>query len=230
MVWKADGPQGSEADKVRSDVVEFFKGRCLDLGCGPRKIFPSKDVVGVDNNKDALLFGIKTNPDMPGNVEKLDMFADGTMDTVFSSHTLEHVEDHVAVLREWWRLLKVGGYLVLYLPHADWYPNRGMPGANPDHQHDFRNEDINHSEGTRTRTMSPSFVVVDRVADNIETGDRLDPLVDDLVDAFTAQPQLVTGTIWDRMTVADIPVVIGEYEFAGVRFTIPDVTISEGRD
>jgi hypothetical protein len=95
---------------------------------------------------------------------------------------------------------------------------------------DFRNEDINHSEGTRTRTMSPSFVVVDRVADNIETGDRLDPLVDDLVDAFTAQPQLVTGTIWDRMTVADIPVVIGEYEFAGVRFTIPDVTISEGRD
>jgi SAM-dependent methyltransferase len=142
MVWRADGPQGSEADKVRPEIVEYFKGRCLDLGCGPRKVFPSRDVIGIDNNKDASLFGIKTNPDMPGDVTKLDMFADGTVDTVFSSHTLEHVDDHVAVLREWWRLLKVGGYLVLYLPHADWYPNIGMPGSNPDHKRDFRNADI----------------------------------------------------------------------------------------
>jgi len=142
MVWRADGPQGSEAAKVASDVVEFFKGRCLDLGCGPRKIFPSKDVIGVDNNKDAALFGIKANPDLPGDVARLDMFADATVDTVFSSHTLEHVDDHVAVLKEWWRLLRVGGYLVLYLPHADWYPNIGMPGSNPDHRHDFRNADI----------------------------------------------------------------------------------------
>lgn len=142
MPWRSDGPQGSEADKVRAEIVEYFRGRVLDLGCGPRKVFPSKDVIGVDNNKDAALFGIKTNPDIPGDVTRLDMFADSSVDTVFSSHTLEHVDDHVAVLREWWRLLKVGGYLVLYLPHADHYPNRGMPGANPDHKHDFRNADI----------------------------------------------------------------------------------------
>lgn len=142
MVWRADGPQGSEAAKVASEVVEYFNGRCLDLGCGPRKIFPMRDLIGIDNNKDAGLFGIKTNPDMPGDVTNLSMFADGTIDTVFSSHTLEHVDDHVAVLREWWRLLKVGGYLVLYLPHADWYPNIGMPWSNPDHKHDFVNADI----------------------------------------------------------------------------------------
>jgi ubiquinone/menaquinone biosynthesis C-methylase UbiE len=142
MVWRADGPQGSEADKVRPEIVQYFQGRCLDLGCGPRKVFPSKDVIGIDSNKDALLFGIKANPDMPGDVTRLDVFADATIDTVFSSHTLEHVDDHVAALREWWRLLKVGGYLVLYLPHRDWYPNIGMPGANADHKHDFRNEDI----------------------------------------------------------------------------------------
>jgi hypothetical protein len=93
-----------------------------------------------------------------------------------------------------------------------------------------RPESITHSEGVRTRTMSPSFVLVDRVADPGETTDRLDPLVDDLVDAFTAVPQLVTGTIWEDMTVTDIPVVIGEAELAGVRFVIGDVSISEGRD
>jgi hypothetical protein len=95
---------------------------------------------------------------------------------------------------------------------------------------DVRNEDIRHSEGTRTRVMSPSIVVVDRATDNIETGDRMDPLIDGLVDAFTATPQLMTGTIWDRMTIRDVPIEIGEYEYAGVRITIPDVTISEGRD
>jgi len=95
---------------------------------------------------------------------------------------------------------------------------------------DVRNEDIRHSEGTRTRVMSPAFVVVDRATDNIETGDRMDPLIDDLVDAFTAQPQLMPGTIWDRMTIRDVPIEIGEYEYAGVRFIIPDVTIREGRD
>jgi Trk K+ transport system NAD-binding subunit len=95
---------------------------------------------------------------------------------------------------------------------------------------DVRNEDIRHSEGTRTRVMSPSVVVVDRATDNIETGDRMDPLIDGLVDAFTATPQLMTGTVWDRMTIRDVPIEIGEYEYAGVRITIPDVTIREGRD
>lgn len=95
---------------------------------------------------------------------------------------------------------------------------------------DLRNEIIQHAEGVRVRVMSPTIVVVDRAIDNIETGDRMDPLIDDLVDALTAAPQLATGTVWDRMEVRDIPVEIGEYEYAGVRITISDVTIREGRD
>ena len=94
---------------------------------------------------------------------------------------------------------------------------------------DVRNEVIRHAQGVRTRTMSPTVMVVDRATDNVETGDRMDPLIDGLVDAFTAAPQLVTGTVWDQMDIRDIPVEIGEYEFAGVRITLADVTISEGR-
>lgn len=95
---------------------------------------------------------------------------------------------------------------------------------------DLRNEVITHSEGVRVRVMSPTIVIVDRAIDNIETGDRMDPLIDGLVDAFTATPQLSATTIWDRMEVRDIPVEIGEYEYAGVRITISDITIREGRD
>jgi len=142
MVWRADGPQGGEADKVKFDLVDLFHGRCLDLGCGPQKIFPSKSVIGIDSDKDLGLFGVKANPDLEADCSRLDLFADGSVDVVFSSHLLEHIEDHEAALAEWWRVLRPGGRLILYLPHADWYPNIGMPGANPDHKHDFRNADI----------------------------------------------------------------------------------------
>ena len=61
---------------------------------------------------------------------------------MFSSHLLEHIPDYKAALKDWWRCLKVGGYLVLYLPHKKFYPNIGQPGANPDHVHDFEPTDI----------------------------------------------------------------------------------------
>ena len=66
------------------------------------------------------------------------MFGAGSMDYVFSSHCLEHIENDWQALREWWRVLKSGGYLVLYLPHRDVYPLTN----NPDHKHRYVIEDI----------------------------------------------------------------------------------------
>lgn len=141
MVWRIDDPQGDEATKVRFDIVPFFGNSNLDLGCGPRKVWPN--FVGIDNGKDTELFGVTMKPDVVvGSCERLSIFASDSIDCVFSSHLLEHVEDYKGALREWWRLVKPGGVLILYLPHADLYPNIGQPGANPDHKHDFRNEDI----------------------------------------------------------------------------------------
>ncbi len=40
-------------------------------------------------------------------------------DFVLSSHTLEHIANPIRALREWLRVLKVGGTLVLILPHKD---------------------------------------------------------------------------------------------------------------
>lgn len=142
MVWRAEDPQGDEAGKVKYDVVEYTRGVVLDLGCGPTKAFPH--FLGVDSCKDTELFGIAIRPDI-----KVDDCAnlsavvnDETVDSVFSSHLLEHIEDYQGALKDWWRCLKVGGYLVLYLPHKKFYPNVGTAGANPDHKHDFEPSDI----------------------------------------------------------------------------------------
>ena len=90
-------------------------------------------------------------------------------------------------------------------------------------------EAIHHDSGTRTRLMSPSVVVCWRITDNEETMDRIDLLVDLLVDAFTASPQFVLGTIWSDMTIADEDAPFGNYDLAGVRFTFQNITIQEGR-
>ena len=74
--------------------------------------------------------------------EKLDIFADSSFDFVFSSHLLEHIVNTEATLKEWMRVIKNDGYLILYLPHKDFYPNVGQDGANPDHKHDFVPDDI----------------------------------------------------------------------------------------
>ena len=130
MVWKVTDPQGGESAKVKYDIVQYTRGVVLDLGCGPAKTFPH--FVGIDSGKDTELFGIQMKPDLvvddcadlSGTIE------DASCDAVFSSHLLEHIEDYKAALKDWWRCIKVGGHLALYLPHKAFYPNVGQPGAN----------------------------------------------------------------------------------------------------
>lgn len=140
MVWKIDDPCGNEAGKMLWELVPYTRGRGLDLGCGPSKAFPH--FIGVDNLKDTELFHIQMKPDVVCDITKLDLFGSASVDFVFSSHALEHIKDHRSALKEWWRVIRPGGHLCLYLPHKLFYPNIGTEGANPDHVHDFMPEDI----------------------------------------------------------------------------------------
>lgn len=135
MTWRATDPEGNEAAKVKYEVVPYTRGRVLDLGCGEYKAFPH--FIGVDNLDAVSRFGAQFTPDLVADCATLEGVEDGSCDAIFSSHLLEHIQDTEAALREWWRCIKVGGYLVLYLPHRDLYPNIGQPGSNPDHKHDF---------------------------------------------------------------------------------------------
>lgn len=49
---------------------------------------------------------------------------DGTADTVHASHILEHVNFPDMYLAEWFRVLRVGGTLILAVPHAYLYERR----------------------------------------------------------------------------------------------------------
>lgn len=157
MVWRKDDPQGNESGKVKWEIVRWTRGRGLDVGCGIQKTFPH--FIGVDSCKDTELFGHPIRPDVRcETAARLPMFASGGMDFVFSSHLLEHFpltvhdprkQDRVVralsdwvhlerftalnALTEWMRVIRRGGYLVLYLPDEAEYPKVGEDGANPDH-------------------------------------------------------------------------------------------------
>lgn len=136
MTWKAEDPQGNEAAKISWEIVKYTRGRGLDIGAGLYRTFPH--FITVDNNIDAQIFHHPMpRPDLfVDDAGSLDMLGPECMDFVFSSHMLEHVppERLVKTLKEWWRVIRPKGYLVLYLPDADEYPKVGEPGANPDHK------------------------------------------------------------------------------------------------
>jgi len=110
--------------------------------------------------------------DVTCDVKKLDLFADESFDYVYSSHTLEDMPYPAAVLMEWWRVIKPGGRLILYLPLAknvakemglanwqDFYANKGEIGANPHHEHDYLPSEIQEL----VANCGPIEVLVDEV-------------------------------------------------------------------
>lgn len=71
-----------------------------------------------------LPHAIGIDTDYPGYDGKRLPFDTNSVDAVYSSHCLEHISDSVDAIREWHRVLKVGGFLVIAVPHRDLYEKR----------------------------------------------------------------------------------------------------------
>jgi len=119
-------------------VIQYTHGAGIDIGCGLNKIHSS--AIGIDTRLGKNDFGYPfgANIKVPKNEEyiALPWFQDSSLDFVFSSHCLEHFSNPVKTLQNMLRVLRPYGYLVLILPDMRYYPERGQPGANPDHKWD----------------------------------------------------------------------------------------------
>jgi len=92
---------------IEADAERWCKGKGIDVGGGHWPLRGAR-VIGEGAEEDAY------------NITD----GSGTLDYVFSSHCLEHLERPKEALEEWIRVLKKGGILYLYLPHPDYMPWR----------------------------------------------------------------------------------------------------------
>jgi SAM-dependent methyltransferase len=93
------------------------KLKAIDVGCGSTdrsKEFPDHELVRVDIREEV-------NPDYRCDVRSLP-FKTEEFDLVFSSHVLEHFgrKEWREILKEWIRVLKKTGVLILILPNIKW--------------------------------------------------------------------------------------------------------------
>lgn len=112
----------SETSTCRDRLAPFCKGAGLDLGFGGDGILPSS--ICIDRAEDHAGRSKMGNPSpthIVGDIETLPWFKDDSLDYVFSSHALEDFEDTAGVIKEWVRVLKPGGHLVLFLPDQKTY-------------------------------------------------------------------------------------------------------------
>jgi SAM-dependent methyltransferase len=73
-----------------------------------------------------------------GDALKMDSLGDSTFDFVHSSHCLEHLTDPFEGLKNWFRILKPGGHMIVTVPEEDLYEQGIFPSTfNLDHKWTF---------------------------------------------------------------------------------------------
>jgi len=103
----------SETSKCRARLERYCTGCGIDIGPGGDPITAA--AVRVDLHKPYANVG-SFPVQLPGDAAKLAWFQNGVLDFVYSSHVLEDFEDTAEILKEWQRVIKSGGLLVLYCP------------------------------------------------------------------------------------------------------------------
>lgn len=105
----------------------YCTGRVLDVGCGRLDTGDGEDLV--------VPHALGWDKDM-GDATFLDGLPDESFDTVYASHVLEHLSNPWLALLNWRRVLRLGGHLIISVPHRDLYEkSRRLPSRwNPDHK------------------------------------------------------------------------------------------------
>ncbi len=114
-------PIGLEFRKsIRARVESGFMakylggGNVLDIGYrggDPNAVPLTASAIGVD--LDYPCYDGRTLP-----------FPEGSQDAVVSSHYMEHVTDAFNTIRDWYRVVRIGGFIVTIVPHQHLYEKK----------------------------------------------------------------------------------------------------------
>lgn len=112
-------------------INRYFVGNGLDIGGKPDPLFLYKELF-------CQIRSVKTWDWEDGDAQFLASVNDESFDFVHSSHCLEHLLQPEEGLKNWFRVLKPGGHLVITVPDEDLYEQGVFPSTfNRDHKWTF---------------------------------------------------------------------------------------------
>lgn len=120
------GNETKKTNKIRGleFIDKYFQGSVIDIGGGSDPVTPNAKVFDLKDGDAQYI----------SKYEKNEHY-----DCVHSSHCLEHMVDVPNALLQWWSLVKIGGYMVITVPHEDLYEQKIWPSIfNDDHKATFR--------------------------------------------------------------------------------------------
>lgn len=107
--------QRTYAEKIKNGFfTKYMSGNGLDIGYagyiqGVLPILPT--AIGIDTN-------------YPGYDGTTLPFGTESQDYVYNSHCLEHISDYKASIKEWHRVTKINGHIVIIVPHQFMYEKK----------------------------------------------------------------------------------------------------------
>lgn len=114
-------------------ALRYFVGAGIDIGCG-------NDPIGEYMQCFPCMTACRTFDQIQGDGDAQFMpgIRDNFFDWVASAHCLEHLHNPWEALKNWIRICKPGGHLVLTFPDEDLYEQGVWPSTfNPDHKRTF---------------------------------------------------------------------------------------------
>ena len=112
-------------------IRRYFVGNGLDIGGKPDPLLLYKEFF-------PLMTEVKTWDWEDGDAQFLAGVADKAFQFIHSSHCLEHLVNPVEGLRNWLRVIREGGFMVITVPDEDLYEQGIFPSTfNQDHKWTF---------------------------------------------------------------------------------------------
>lgn len=151
------------SDWEKETILKYIDGRGADIGCGAYKIHP--DAIGVDVTPGGQRGNAGSQAGMTSQaqvtIENIKTpFTDGQLDYVCARHVIEHIVNPLAAIKEWLRILKYGGVLVIAAPDEDVID--GIP-LDPSHKHAMTVEFIEEM----IKSLGVSYDIVEVKKDHI---------------------------------------------------------------
>lgn len=109
----------------------YFVGEGIDIGGKP-------DPLALYQELFCRMTGVRTWDWEDGDAQFLASVEDDSVDFIHSSHCLEHLVDPAEGLKNWLRVVRPGGHIVITLPDEDLYEQGQFPSTfNRDHKWTF---------------------------------------------------------------------------------------------